>query len=118
MDQVAGFLNCVEEALGVSNESQISAILESLLVSPARDKALKQTKSWSSNCLIRLFHCHASFKASGKKLPELISEIKSLEPVQTWLGQENNSGWRIEASGYVTCVDMTPSENTNVNTQK
>ena len=40
MDQVAGFLNCIEEALGLSNESQIASILENLNVGPARGKEL------------------------------------------------------------------------------
>ena len=38
MDQVSSFLNCVEEVLGLSNDSQIAAILESLLCGPARGK--------------------------------------------------------------------------------
>ena len=40
MDLVGSFLNCVEEALGLSNDSQIAAILESLMVGPARGKQL------------------------------------------------------------------------------
>ena len=43
MDQVAGFLNCVEEALEVAEDSQIAQVLESLLVSQPRNKELKNT---------------------------------------------------------------------------
>ena len=111
MDQVAGFLNCIEEALGLSNESQIASILENLNIGPARGKELQNTKSWSTNCLIRLFHSHASLKASGKKQPEFVAEVQGHEAVQAWLSQECNTGWRIEPSGFITCVDMTPGEN-------
>ena len=42
-------------------------------------------------------------------MPELITEIQSKEAVQAWLS--SNVGFRIETSGHVTCVDMTPNEN-------
>ena len=63
MDKVAAFLTCVEDAFGLaSDDSKVAAILETLIVSKPRSKELRATKSWSTNCLIRLFHSHASLR--------------------------------------------------------
>ena len=47
--------------------------------------------------------------------------MQANEAVQKWLTETANTSWRIENSGYVTCVDMTPkvedSENQSM-TQK
>ena len=59
MDKVAGFLNIVEQGLGIGDDNtQIASILEGLLLSPPRDKNLKNTMSWSTNALIKLYHSH------------------------------------------------------------
>lgn len=78
MDHVASFLNIVEEVHSLTDKSEIAAILESLIVSKPRDKKLKNTKSWSTNCLIRLYHCHESLKTASNQ-PQFVTGIKQAE---------------------------------------
>ena len=83
MDAVAAFLNIVEEAFGLSEASQIATVLESIIVGLAQSKQLRKTKSWSTNCLIRLYHSHGQLKAA-KKFPEFVADVKENEAVQKW----------------------------------
>ena len=117
MDQVAGFLTAVEEAFSISeDDSQTASVLESLIVSPARDKALKQTKSWSTNCLIRLYHSHSSLKQEKgvTTLQMFVQQVRESELVQKWMQEAGNAApetsWRIEDSGYLTHVNMEKTE--------
>ena len=77
-------------------------------MSPPRDKKLKNTMSWSTNALIKLYHSHAQLKQQ-KPFPQFIEEVKANEAVQKWQAQgvEQNEVWRIERSGYVTYLDNT-----------
>ena len=60
MEMVADFLNKAEECLKLTDNSQIATVLESLIMSQPRDKLLKNTKSWSTNAILKLYHCHRS----------------------------------------------------------
>lgn len=41
-------------------------------------------------------------------MPEFVSQVKGKEPVQKWLEENGGSEkWRVEDSGYLTCIDMT-----------
>ena len=113
MGQVAGFLTAVEGAFSISeDDSQTASVLESLIVSPARDKALKQTKSWSTNCLIRLYHSHSSLKQDKgvTTLPMFIKQVRESQLVQNWMQEASTAApeisWRIEDSGYLTHINM------------
>ena len=118
MEVVASFLNCVEDSFEKGgDQSQIATILESLIVGPARDKQLKNTKSWATNCLIRLYHSHQSLKEELKQ-PEFVQQVKAKESVQKWLQEYGAEKWRVEDSGYLTCVDMTPNEQASDATMK
>ena len=62
LDAVVLVLKEVEKILGDGQASGIGAVVESQLVGKPRDKELKGTKSWSTNCLIRLYHSSNSLK--------------------------------------------------------
>ncbi len=81
MDMVSSFLSCVEASFNIEDSaSQIASILETLITGEPRDKKLKKTQSWSSNCLIRLYHSHASLK-EGLNMPEFVAQVKGKETV-------------------------------------
>jgi len=72
MEKVAGFLSCIEEAFSVGDDkSQLASTLETLIVGPTREKALKNTQSWATNCLIRLYHAQSTINEEVK-LPEFV----------------------------------------------
>ena len=92
----------VEKILGDGQASVIDAVVESQLVGKPRDKELKGTKSWSTNCLIRLYHSRSSLKKETK-LPDFLVLLKQSEDVTKALALVNA---RIEDSGYLTFIDM------------
>ena len=102
-ETIAQIIACVEAEFDLSDESQLSTVLENVILSDARDKELKNTKSWSTNCLIKLYHCHPKLKES-KTFPDFIATVTASEPVQKSLAE---SHCRIEKSGYLTRVDTT-----------
>ena len=101
-EKVTNILAEVEKVFGVDGESKVAAVMESHIVNKPRDKQLKGTKSWSTNCLIRLYYSHSKLKES-KKMPDFIKEIKQSQEMQA---TTNDVSMRIENSGYLTFVDM------------
>ena len=112
MEKMANFIECIERAFNViEDNSQMASILETMSVGPTRDKSLKNTQSWATNCLIRIYHAHSSIKEAVKQ-PEFIQKVK-IDVGTNWT--QNNGGdgieWRIEDSGYLSCIDLSKKEN-------
>ena len=47
-----------------------------------------------------------------------MQQVKAKESVQKWLQENGAEKWRVEDSGYLTCVDMTPNEQATDATMK
>lgn len=51
-------------------------------------------------------------------MPDFIQQVKAKQPVQNWLEEAGGADkWRIEDSGYLTCIDHTPKEATDSSKQ-
>ena len=70
-DAIVSILKQVELNFDEVQSSIIDGVVESQLVGKPRDKALKGTKSWSTNCLIRFYHSSDQLK-SKVKFPEYL----------------------------------------------
>ena len=104
-EQVLSILTAVEKIFKVQEvDSKAATVIESQLVSKPRDKKLKETKSWCTNGLIRLYHSHQSIK-EAKKMPEFIKSLKENTDLKKALSEA-----RIEDSGYITFIDMTADD--------
>lgn len=41
-------------------------------------------------------------------MPEFVTQVKQKESIQKWLQENGGSDkWRVEDSGYLTCIDTT-----------
>ena len=77
---------------------------QGVIISECRDKKLKNTQSWSSNIFVK-FH-HALKKSKSEKSGGNVKEFcDSLQPIIEKLGDDT----RLEPSGFLTFIDITPS---------
>jgi len=79
-------------------------------VSDPQAKELKDTQSWTTNALMKYFYA-TSAKKSKQDLTNFLKEIEeSVAMASSGLQIET----QIEASGYLTFIDKTPKEKTDV----
>jgi len=100
-------------------------VLLSVIISNARGKSYAGTKSWSSNCLIRLFFVLQQASEPAKqlighfKLPAFVSNLKQREDygklksslATIVFGVEEPERVIVEDNGYITFQDMAKEDN-------
>jgi len=95
-------------------ELQLKAT-QSSIIGAARAKHLAGTKSWSCNCLLRIFFVLGP-KAQMGKLPDFVQAFKQssnevkAQLAASVLGTDDSQRVVIEDSGYLTFIDMTKDD--------
>ncbi|CDW88491.1 arginyl-trna--protein transferase 1 [Stylonychia lemnae] len=92
---------------GIS-EQQYQELVKFSIINKSKDKQLKDTLSWSTNTLIKLFF---QIKADKKdKMPHNLKSIKDfvneLRLINQLVFNQENSSVKIEDSGYLTFVNL------------